>query len=105
MSAVIKVSADASRMPRRVAHEIAEIHVAESDLAGPGVGVEGAAERFRGAVELRKIVAGKDPCVRIARRRADDARALVASDFDVNFVRAECGDSAVEQFELVLSRH
>ncbi len=77
----------------------------KTDLAGRGVRVEGAAERVGGAVELREIVACENACVRIRGGGADQARAFVASDFDVNFARVERGDGAIEQAELVLGGH
>ena len=105
MAAVVEVGADASGTPWRGGHEVAEVHIAENDLAGRGVRVEGAAERVGGAVELREIVACEDACERIRGCGADQARAFVASYFDVNFVAGERGDGAIEESELVLGGH
>ena len=105
VAAVVEVGADARGGPWRGGEEVAEIHVVEDDLAGCGVRVEGAAQRVGGAVELREIVACEDARTGIRGGGADDARAFVASDFDVNFAGVERGDGAIEQAELVLGGH
>jgi hypothetical protein len=77
----------------------------ESDLAGRGVRVEGAAEGVGGAVELREIVACEDARMWVLGCGADQARPFVASDFDVDFSSVERCDRAIEEAELVLGRH
>ena len=105
MAAVVEVGADARGAPWRGGEEVAEVHVVESDLAGARVRVEGAAECVGRTVELREIIACEDACARVGGRGADEARTFVASYFDVNFAGVERGDGAIEEAQLVLSRH
>ena len=64
-----------------------------------------ACEDLLGAVELRKIIARENLRGGISARRADDARALVASHLDVDLAGREMRDREVEQQQLVLGRH
>src|SRR5271166_3551127 len=105
VAAVVEVGADARGTPWRGVEEVAEVDVVEGDLAGRGAGVERAAERVGGAVELREIVAGEDARVWVGGGGADQAGTFVASYFDVNFVGVERGDGAIEEAELVLGGH
>ena len=105
VAAVVEVGADAGGTPWRVGKETAEVEIVKGYLAALGTGVEGFAERFADAVELREIIASENPHARISGGGADEARAFVASDFNVNFVLAECGDRGVQEREFVLGGH
>src|SRR5579864_4261607 len=104
MATVIEVRADPGGLPWRGAQKLARLHVAELDLPARET-IEVALEDVLGAVELRKIIARKNLRGGISARRAHDARALVASHLDVNFLAREMGDREVEQQQLVLGRH
>ena len=105
VAAVVEIGADARGSPWRGGKEVAEIHVVEDDLARCCVRVEGAAECVGRTVELREIIACEDACMRIGGRCTDQARAFVASYFDVNFPGVERRDGAIEEAQLVLGRH
>ena len=79
MAAVVEVGADFRRTPWRLGHKLAEIQVAELDLTRPRELRQDSVQSLGGAVELGKIVTGINPRVRISGRRADQARAFVAS--------------------------
>ena len=104
VAAIEEVGADARGTPWRIAQEMARLHVVELDLTGR-VTIEVGLQDFRGAVELGKIVACENLRARISARRADDARALVASHLDVNFAGRQMRHREVEQQQLVLGRH
>src|SRR5581483_6227107 len=84
MPAVIKVRADTGWTPRRLAHELPKIHVEEPYLPGRGVLIQRRAQGIGGAVKLREVVASEDALLGISPCSADKARALVASDLDIN---------------------
>ena len=83
MAAIEEVGADAGGTPWRLAQKIARRHVVELDLAGR-VTLEVGLRISSVPSNLEKLSHAKIFARGISARRADDARALVASHLDVN---------------------